>query len=513
MENLSFLHAISSALPENLSAEFQSLRSGNNDAILENFIRFITGGSCTDTSLSKERQEQWISKQMVVRNKLSELVNPSNNKRQRGEESVGGQDNKRQKIEDGSSSQLSGDDPPLFTLKSISTTSPVRKKVDITIHKGSIRLHHPTTNALEHASPLSSLTRGFLVPTRGKTKPHWTIILLSNDIPEKGKGATNASSSLQVIFGLDALSTSATGAIDHAASDKDISIKKGDETLPYIRTLLSHLNFTVLEPSVNVFKSAFPGNTDDGVPGVEAYRGAKAGSLWFMKEGILWGDAKPCEFWPVGDLINKSEGLRMISATGRTCTLILTRKTSGEVLEEDEEDVGEETQFGLIDAKEQDGINKWVKQHRHLFGKTGEEGAPQTNAAADAPEKPKINNSNPTTLAQAQFDSDDDEDADFEASSEDEETENSSSEDNEDDADADADGEEDEAEEEEDEVDEPDEVDDEALDPKHHPLLRPGAMPKMSKAAMNMVVDMVEGDLARTAARGDSDMEEDELDD
>ena len=47
------------------------------------------------------------------------------------------------------------------------------------------------------------------------------------------------------------------------------------------------------------------------------------------------------------------------------------------------------------------------------------------------------------------------------------------------------------------------------LDPKHHPLLRPGAMPRMSKAAMEMSIKMVTQDLM-----GDDGEEgEDELED
>ncbi|KAI3608820.1 negative regulator of dna transposition [Moniliophthora roreri] len=509
MDSLSFLRAVSANLPEDLSQQFQDLRNGNDELFLENFIRFITGGSCIEAALDKERQEQWISKQMVVRNRLSELVTPANNKRQR-DGADGADSNKRQKMVD--ELESSSDDPPIFTLKSISTTSPIRKKVDITIHKNSIRFHNPATKAIEHASPLSSLSRGFLVPTRGKTKPHWTVILISSDIPEKGKGTAGVAGNFQVIFGMDAVSTSATSVVHHTAtSDEEIQIKKGDETLPHIRSFLSHLAFPVLQPSINVFKSALPSNTEGGAPGVEAYRGAKPGSLWFMKEGILWGDAKPCEFWPVGDLINKNEGLRMISATGRTCTLVLTRKTSGEYMQ-DEEDVGEEAQFGLIDAKEQDGINKWVKQYRHLFGKSaGEEAAPQPSSAAEMSSiKAKVDNNKPATLAQAQLDSDDEEDEDFEVVSEDDATASSSDEDSEGGGDEDAEGD---GEDDVDEDGEADEDDGEELDPKHHPLLQPGAMPKMSRAAMDMVVDMVEGDLARAATGGESDAEEDELED
>ncbi|KAJ7202286.1 hypothetical protein GGX14DRAFT_654110 [Mycena pura] len=61
---------------------------------------------------------------------------------------------------------------PLSTLHSISTTSPVRKKVDITVHKSLFNLMNPSTGAVESSIPLSVLKRAFLLPTRGKTKAH-----------------------------------------------------------------------------------------------------------------------------------------------------------------------------------------------------------------------------------------------------------------------------------------------------------------------------------------------------
>ncbi|KAL0579223.1 hypothetical protein V5O48_002785 [Marasmius crinis-equi] len=510
-----FLDAVSSSLPDTLSKDFQSLYDTSNNAqLLDNFIRFICGGPCG--SQLPNDQEQWIAKQSIVRNRLSTLAFPSGpQKRARETNEPANTDhngNKRQKSDTHEPSFE--DDPPLFTLKSISATSPVRKRVDITIHKSSIRFHNATTNALEHSAPISSLRRGFLVPTRGKTKPHWTVILISNDVPEleNRKVQASAQGNFQVIFGVDASATSAMTTLDHTVTPtKETSIKKGEETLPLLRSLFSHLPIRVIEPSPNVFKSAFPGAGGNGVPGVEAYRGAKAGSLWFMKEGILWGDAKPCEFWPVEDLVNKTEGLRIISATGRTLTVILMRR--GEQLE-DGEVVREETQFAPIDAKEQDGINQWVRQHRHLFGLR--EGNKEAGIAPPSPPKTTAGTeavpAKPFTLSQAQFDSDDEEDEDFAASSDDESGSGSSSDEDGDggsggregDDDDDADGDDDEEE----------EGEEEELKPENHPSLRPGAMPKMSRAAIDMVVDMVEGDLAHTvAAREESDAEEDELDD
>ncbi|OBZ74864.1 Heat shock protein 16 [Grifola frondosa] len=112
---------------------------------------------------------------------------PSSNKRSREDDALTQKARKRQRYRRGRSSTRSPvleDDPPLFTLHTLSATTPVRKKVDITVHSASIRLTNPNSHALEHPSiPFSSLRRAFLLPTRGKTKPHWTVVLLPSDTP------------------------------------------------------------------------------------------------------------------------------------------------------------------------------------------------------------------------------------------------------------------------------------------------------------------------------------------
>ncbi|KAK7460459.1 hypothetical protein VKT23_009180 [Stygiomarasmius scandens] len=474
--------------------------SSPNESLLENLIRFICGADCSsDSGLESE----WAEKQAVVRARLAELSKNAT-KRQREDD---GSEGSHKRLKTDIAATNSADEASLFTLHAISTTSPVRKKVDITIHQTVITFRHTTSHVVEATIPLSSLRRGFIVPTRGKTKPHWTIILLSTDVPEKEKGKAAASSQTnqQVIFGIDAVASSPFSATD--ANRTTISIKKGEETLPTIRLFFSHLGFPIYEPSVAVFKSALPGNAADGVPGVEAYRGAKAGNLWFMSEGILWGESKPCEFFAVEDLINKDEGLRMMSATGRTMTLIVVRKSNVNELAEDEEDMGEESQFSLIDGKEQDGINTWIKRHRHLFG--GKNGATKsaptkgeaTTAALVAPLA-----SGPMTINQMTIDSDDEEDEDFAVKSDDDSGGSGVSVDEESDGgDEDAEGDIDE--EEAAESGDEDDNGEEDMKPENHPLLRPGAMPRMSRAAIDMVVDMVADDLMQP---GEAD--EDELD-
>ncbi|KAF5336678.1 hypothetical protein D9758_015687 [Tetrapyrgos nigripes] len=499
-----FLHVVMTSLPEHMSTQ---LKQFSNETLLENLIRFICGAECHGSPGS---EKEWTEKQAIVRTRLAELggMTLNGNKRQREEDDGQESNNKRLKT---NSTPSNDNEPSLFTLNSISTTSPVRKKVNIKIHQSSIRFYHPTTHAVEATIPLSSLRRGFLIPTRGKSKPHWTVILISTDVLEKEKGkAASASSQAnqQIIFGLDAVAASPITAIN--TNGATLTVKKGDETLPTIKLFLSHLGFPIYEPSTDVFKSALPGNSPDGVPGVEAYRGAKAGNLWFMSQGILWGESKPCEFFAVEDLINKDEGLRMMSATGRTVTLIVVRKTNDSDREEGEEDVGEESQFSLIDGKEQDGINRWIKHHRHLFGgknasSGGDEKSGASKETTSAPAAAPLV-SGPMTLNQMSIDSDDEEDEDFAAKSDDESGGSGVSDEGDSDN-SDADGEADEEEAVGSEDGDGDEEEEE-LKPEHHPLLRPGAMPRMSRAAIDMVVDMVADDLVGSGQASD---EEDQL--
>jgi hypothetical protein len=508
----SYLRAILPSLPNDIAKKIRTLCSSleSSELLLETLIQFISGAECAP-DMTPGARTQWTEQQQVVTKILDELTRrPSLDTKRPREDDIDPQSHttKRQRTsaEASTSSTMSVEpDNPVFTLHSISVTSPVRKKVHVAIHKSSLKFTNPSSQAVEAVVPLSSLTRAFLVPTRGKSKPHWTVVLLSSDNPDRGK-PTNTSSSLntQVIYGLDALAPSALTTTSYSAGQPTVNtVPKGSATKSTILTFLVHLGVPIFEPTPNVFKSVCAGAmsgisaNEDGVPGVEAYRGAKQGSLWFMKEGILWGESKPCEFWAVEDLIGKNEGLRVVSASGRTCTVILTRKEKeSEVLgdganDEDGEDVGEETHFGLVDAREKPGIDAWVRAYRHLFGKKKE---------------------TKVTIGQAEDDSDD-EDESYEMKSEDDDDGSVSSSSS---SESSTGGEGGSDEEGEEESAEDEDSEDENLKEERHPLMRPGAMPRMSRGVIDMVVGMVEEDMMGADAQADSDnedLEEDELDD
>jgi hypothetical protein len=337
------------------------------------------------------------------------------------------------------------------------------------------------------------------------------VVLLSNDATEKSTSKGAASDSPQIIFGLDA-TTTAPLTITKQGGEKEV-IAKGSPVLPAIRSFLSNLPDSIKqhEPSTDIFKSSVNqfGSTvksasTTGVPGVEAYRAAKVGSLWFLKEGLLWGESKPCEFWALEDLLNPSDGVRLSPGSGRVFSIMLVRKDqNSEGAEEEEESMGIETELSMIDSRERDAIGDWIRKHQNMFGRR----------PGDAPivEQPKAKPSlpsGPATIRSLMLDSDS-EDEDFVGSSssgegsgsdnesedsdqEDEEAEGSDGEgDGDDDSDAEMDGE-----------------TQGELDPAHHPLLRSGAMPKLSKAVIEMAVGIVEDDLMG----GNEEEEDDELD-
>ncbi|KAI0632656.1 hypothetical protein C8Q77DRAFT_1118840 [Trametes polyzona] len=424
-------------------------------------------------------------------------------------------------------------DHPAYSLHALSVSSPIRKKVNITVHRTSIRLTNPSTQHEEYAPiPLDALQRVLLLSTRGKSKPHWTIALLASDTPAPtGKAAdtTKDAPIPQLVFGLDATLTAplTTTSYDSSGSPKTETYPKGSPSLPALRAFLSHIPVPTIEPSTSIFRAATAQaaqtSSSDGVAGVEAYRGAKQGALWFLREGVFW-DGKPCEFFALEHLARASkgggeqaaayDGVRTLSATGRTCSVILRRRRrtaahakDGGDDEEEEEDV-EDIDFGMVDGREQEPIGRWIKAHRHLFGRPTVEGEKQTVTQADAKGKAKANDPRAE-------DTEDEEDSDFTMDS-DEEEESSGEESG---SDASADGTDGEGEDEEGDASDDvtgDEAEEEELDPKNHPLLRPGAMPRMSRAAVEAVVGMVEQDLmggGRAAQAEDESEEEDELED
>ena len=380
------------------------------------------------------------------------------------------------------------------------------------------------------------------------------MIMLSSDITNLPKGSTTDSGEThwQICLGSE---LNPPNLITRSEDLPDHHHPKGASICPAYDTFQGSAPNGVRKPETSDHTNA------SGGTGVDGYRAAKPGTLWFLRQGILW-DAKPIEFWAVEDLVPADGGddgqtlggVRMLSATGRTCTVILRRRVpKAKKDDSDEDDGGEdavETDFGMIEGKEQDGISEWCRKYSKNFGVSSLTAASTAKTPASAPapsasakgkgkgkaratdedmevdgEDKAANNldlsNNPMAEDEGDVDDDNYTDSDSELSdgsdSEDKDVSDDSAAEYSEGSDSDAEGEgvgDESRREPESEDVEDDDHDEEPLDPKHHPLLRPGAMPKkISKAALNAVVGMMEENFGMSAAATDAGDEEDELDD
>jgi hypothetical protein len=325
--------------------------------------------------------------------------------------------------------------------------------------------------------------------------------------------------------------------------------------------LLSSTISDVLVPLTTVERGA-------QLAGITAFRGVRETLLWFFDRAGILADGRPAEFWSVADLARGEAGVRVRTATGRTCSVVLMRRGEhdgggdGGGDEEEEED-GEETEFQMIDGKERERILEWVRKNRGAFGAAGvqKDGAPvppPQGAAGKGKEngKSKGAGAGAGQEGEAEIDArgeegDSDSDSNFEeesGESDDGSPSSGSSSGSGPGPGPDPGSEAGSSEHDEDEArseggsegggggreDDDNEDDDDAmeLEPKHHPLLRAGGLPKMSRAAMDAAVELVVGDLVGEARQddapgsgsgsglgrpaegeGDDDEEDDELED
>lgn len=326
------------------------------------------------------------------------------------------------------------------------------------------------------------------------------MTMISSDTVEK---KADAGEQVQVVFNVDKTVPSGKEGLRTSNGSKPQEVyAKGNDTLPILKDFLSHLSSHIDLLIADKDSKAF--RASNGQPGVEAYRGAKEGLLCFFPHGVLWANSKPGEFFALEDLTRDSDtpvlgGVKTLSATGRTLSVFVRRRLASSEGEEADEDVGDEAEFAMIDGRESENINSWIRKHRNLFGKPRVAGAgsPMKNGKGKA-----VAGDEPADEEDEDSDKDDE---DFEADSDTDGGEPSSGE-NEEENDSEA--------ETASEDDGEPEDENEELDEAHHPLMRPGALPKMSKAAMDAAVSIVTDDLAGDGEDSGPEEEEegDELD-
>ncbi|KAH9969354.1 hypothetical protein BJV74DRAFT_799359 [Russula compacta] len=455
------------------------------------------------------------------------------------------------------------EDAAQLTLHALSATAPVRHKVDITLHARTLRLAHSTTGAAKASCARTALTRVYLLPTRARSSGamQWTALLLAGDKPSPppaprgassarararagsgaGAGAVGAAPRFELACAVpdsssvvpritthaSASASTASSSFPHAgtaaaAAATTTATNARDTLLAFLSSILSGITTT---PTLTLT------TVERGTPlaGITAFRGVRETSLWFFDgdgAGIL-ADARPAEFWAVADLAPGDAGVRVRTATGRTCSVVLTRRRRPLLLPrgnetDDEDDEGEETEFQMIDGKERERILEWVRSYRGSFGITKEQAALQDEAQEEAAAAADGQGQGQGQGQGRGRDGDsgagrgrggvgggrgdsDDSDSDFEVESGDSDggsPSNSNGSDGSGGSGSDADEHHESRSEDEDDEDEDEDEDDEdedgmvELDPKHHPLLRADALlPKMSRAAMDDAVQLVVGDL------------------
>src|SRR5258708_5048947 len=161
MSNSPFLAAVLSSAPTSLSNKLQDLISSNDDLkiVIDDVLRLCYGNS--HSVKSNYTSEEWAKSVETLRSRVSELggtlLGQQLHKRPL-EDEQDRLDTKKAKTSStsGPTPNISLDDassdPPVFTLHSISMTSPVRKKVDITIHRSALRITSPG-KPLEYLHP------------------------------------------------------------------------------------------------------------------------------------------------------------------------------------------------------------------------------------------------------------------------------------------------------------------------------------------------------------------------
>ncbi|KAH9056840.1 hypothetical protein EDB87DRAFT_1566023 [Lactarius vividus] len=517
-----YLDALLDAVPDDaIPLDLKTASTSHSvPKFVDTALRLASGGSSRQDDDARLR-DAWPQIQASLQHALHALGSPPTHaKRKRSSSPAQAPPtNKKPKHEEEEDGE---EDPPHLTLHALSATAPVRHKVDITLHARSLHLAHATTGASVARCARAALTRAFLLPTRARATgaPQWTALLLAGDAPTPtpsvasrknsgagagaGKGVAKGKEKVSARFEL-ACSVPEAGKVPHLTPHHTSATPSSLHPTPSTphQALLSLLSS--LSPSTT---GACPApklvqiERGTRLAGITAFRGARETSLWFLDGAGILSDTRPAEFWALADLARGDEGVRVLSATGRTCTVIIARYPPPSTVPtegSEEEDEGEETEFQMIDGKEREGIMEWVRKHKSAFGIAVAQGAEAggPSAGAEGGVVARGDSDSDSNFEQESGGSDDGSPSSSGSSSNPGEHEGGE----ETGADGSAEGSA-EAESDDDEGDNEEIVE---LDPKRHPLLRAaaaGAIPKMSRAAVDVAVGLVVDDLVGRGSGG-----------
>ncbi|KAF8340002.1 uncharacterized protein EI90DRAFT_3038769, partial [Cantharellus anzutake] len=408
MSNFPLVAAVLSSAPAGLSNGLQGLISSNDtlESTLDNVLRLCCG--LPHTSDNQYTPEEWAKSVQTLHSRISELGETSLTFQQPLKRALEYEedrsDAKKAKTSregfgvsaltsnvNNASPNDTSSDPPIFTFHSISMSSPVRKKVDITVHQLTLRITSPG-NPLENLHPpilLSILRLAFLLPVPGKRMPYLSAVIL----PERAR-VSPSDGDIQIIFGTDSVLTATQYTTKHPGPKE--AHTKGSPS-----KVLFHSLFAYFPQGENGLRDLYEPSTGDftsssGAPSVDAHIGAKDGHLYFFKHGIFWGEKKPCVWFPVEAIYDMTTR----SVTGRSFSLSIdtrfstvsalssnarraaaaaaaaaiaaqasssSKNEATELLMNEEDDELEQTEFSLIEGKDQDAVKSWISKHRNEF--------------------------------------------------------------------------------------------------------------------------------------------------
>lgn len=148
--------------------------------------------------------------------------------------------------------------PPLSEVPGLGFIQPVRKKLTLNIHEGMFSVGGLPPGSSPCTLPFGAVTDVFCLPTPNKSRPHYTVILLTS---AQNPGETSyACPPDTFVFGFD----------DKLPTERDVVLNK-------ILGIPAFKTARILQPSPAIMRSAKSQKGKPPVLFIEAYLGSKEG--------------------------------------------------------------------------------------------------------------------------------------------------------------------------------------------------------------------------------------------
>ena len=204
------------------------------------------------------------------------------------------------------------------------------------------------------------IQRVLLLPLPERPQPH-TVILV---FPPNATGLTQASNSntplvflLPTNLPLSSPAPTGSGATSFAPQfPEDATIVNllrhviGRHLLPDVR---------MMTPDEDIFQSTIPQPTGETALFTKAFLGSKEGWLYLLEDALVFGFKKPVLWLAVA----RVTGWAVVNVLGRTFDIEVVIRTETNESEVSAEKEQQQTwQFGMIDQRDFEAVDKWVKR-------------------------------------------------------------------------------------------------------------------------------------------------------